>query len=175
MGEFLTADKLMRLCRCSSWAGLRLWLRKADIPFSENGQGAPQVLAQLSRMVPQARDPIDAMLSEAQSFKRAVCGVYLLKAAGNVLYVGLTTSLFNRMGKHLSGPIDFDELVFVPALKKDVRDLETELIARYNPPFNVQKKIPQSQKVADLQRVKKPSTFRQFLRERYTGQTRADA
>jgi hypothetical protein len=124
---------------CVTNAGLILWLRNAHIPFVQNGNGDIQVLAKDEWRLDIAKDNITPILKGDHTFKRDEPGVYLLKNKGEVVYVGMTKSLFTRMEKHVRGDFKFDEITFIRSHPKDADLLETELIGRYAPKYNISK------------------------------------
>lgn len=133
-----TTDELkFRSPGCATNAGLVLWLRHSKIPYIENGRGDIQVLARDAHRIDRAEDNITPLLNGELSFKREEPGVYLLKQKGEVVYVGMTKSLFGRMEKHVRGDFKFDEISFIRAPRSEVDLLETELIGRYLPKYNI--------------------------------------
>jgi len=66
-----------------------------------------------------------------------MCGVYYLTDGLDVLYVGASTNVEQRIAAWQSRDIDFSQ-VFVDQCDPDQLDaLECEAIKRYNPPFNI--------------------------------------
>lgn len=142
----ITTKELMAMSPgCVTNSGLMLWLRTSRIPFIQNGTGDVQVQERFRNLFAIAKDNITPMVNATRSFKRDEPGVYLLKHKGDVVYVGMTKSLFTRMEKHVRGDFKFDEIEFISTTKNDAPLLESELIGRYIPKYN-QVKIPSSKR-----------------------------
>lgn len=140
---FYTTEKLLKASGCRTDDGLRMWLMAAGIPYSENGQGRPQVMAQFAHMVDRAGDAIGQALAGVQTIRRRESAVYMLKLKGVVVYVGMSNAMLSRLGNHCAGSLKFDEIDVIQVPAKFARLLETELIARHLPKLN-KKKVPRS-------------------------------
>jgi hypothetical protein len=144
-------DLFLMSPQCVTNEGLILWLRSANVPYLQNGAGDVQVLAKDAHRLESIDDNITPMLKGQQTFTRDEPGVYLLKWKGEVVYVGMTKSLFTRMEKHIRGDYKFDEITFIRTSQKDAGLLESELIGRYLPKYNQsknpQKTFPQKRRV----------------------------
>lgn len=83
------------------------------------------------------------------------CGVYLLLYKGEVVYVGQSTKLHARIGGHIGTKgkrprqmlspralptIRFDQVLAMPCMLSDLDRIETELIKKYLPKYNTEKK-----------------------------------
>ena len=68
-----------------------------------------------------------------------VLGVYFLIADREIVYVGQSQNILDRLGKHhAEGRINFDEYFILPCEKEDLINLETIYIRKFNPKFNRQ-------------------------------------
>ena len=81
-----------------------------------------------------ARPALGARTSEVPS----VVGVYILLLAGVVVYVGQSVNVPARLRAHRAGGVvAFDDAVFIPCAKKDLKRLEGERIAALRPTHNL--------------------------------------
>ncbi len=78
----------------------------------------------------------DEQVFTGQLYKGAA--VYLLRKKGRVVYVGMTGSIFFRVGSHLNdGVIDFDSFTFIAVInREEAAKLEAKLIYRLRPECN---------------------------------------
>ena len=65
----------------------------------------------------------------------SVCGIYHLRRAGVVIYIGQTANIFNRLGGHVRN-IEFDAVDFFPCAENELSDREKSDLARLRPILN---------------------------------------
>jgi hypothetical protein len=69
----------------------------------------------------------------------AICGVYLLFAEGEVVYVGQSIDCFARIIQHKAGSKIFDSYFIIPTLQCFLGELEAAYIEKYSPCHNTVK------------------------------------
>jgi hypothetical protein len=75
-------------------------------------------------------------IAGAAQVNRAWAGVYFLLAAGEVIYVGSTSDLRQRLSQHQVNGVEFDAWHFVPC-ELGREDLERRYIAALRPRLNI--------------------------------------
>lgn len=63
-------------------------------------------------------------------------GVYLLKKAGEVVYVGQTVNVKKRLGEHRRRGVDFDSFEVIETPMEALKRTESEYILKHRPPLN---------------------------------------
>lgn len=76
----------------------------------------------------------DAHLTIEQIRQR--CGVYLLILAGEVVYVGKSTSIDQRVWTHRANGVVFDSFACEECKPEELAERETDMIVAYEPPYN---------------------------------------
>lgn len=66
---------------------------------------------------------------------QARCGVYFLRKADVIVYIGQSTNVYSRVATHERDK-DFDSVTFVPCAKEQLDDLEGFYIRLIKPPLN---------------------------------------
>jgi len=87
-------------------------------------------------------------------------GVYLLLFAGKVVYVGQSIGILSRLNRHqtnmkpkkrMVGPweisIRFDQILFKPYPKRDLDQVELDLVERFKPEYNRRLKRMHAQEI----------------------------
>ena len=81
----------------------------------------------------------EQIVSNAEKRFSVILGVYFLIADREIVYVGQSQNILDRLGKHhLEGRINFDEYFILPCEKEDLVNLETIYIRKFNPKYNQQ-------------------------------------
>lgn len=139
---FLSEEELADLTGCRThWARVK-WMQKNGIPHGVRPDGSPIVVREHLQEVAEKRrtwdDPFPSVwdLMMTKSVPRRTCGVYFLFLGKNLVYVGMTTNFFLRMASHMAGEKQFDSVVLLKTPEEDLRGLEGEMIARYQPLYN---------------------------------------
>lgn len=79
----------------------------------------------------------ESVRSKATAGPDIICGVYYLTDGLDVLYVGASRNIWQRLRGWRSKDIDFSQ-VFVDRCKpEELEQLEREAIRRYDSPFNL--------------------------------------
>ena len=66
-----------------------------------------------------------------------MCGVYYLTDGLDVLYVGASENIEQRLTSWRHSDIDFSQVFVDECDPSELMDRECEAIKRYNPPFNI--------------------------------------
>lgn len=67
----------------------------------------------------------------------SLCGIYLLKDAGCVVYVGQSRNLLKRVSSHIEERTKkFDSVFFTKVAEEDLNGAELEFIVKYQPRYN---------------------------------------
>ena len=139
---FLTDDEIADLTKCYTHWGKVRWLRTNKVPHAVRDDGSPVVLRKEMVSAVNKRTMYDPLPTAATVLKmkplpRNPCGVYFLIANEKIVYVGMTKTFFARIAAHLTGEKEFDSISFMPVPEKDLLGMEGEMIARFNPIYNV--------------------------------------
>lgn len=85
---------------------------------------------------------------------RKLRGVYLLWRGDEVVYVGQSVNIQQRIGVHLANPKkDFDAITYAIVESGDLNEIEAELIVKFNPCLN--NELPRNNKYVTKSHVKK--------------------
>ncbi len=76
------------------------------------------------------------LLASAKPAHQKPC-IYFLILAGEIVYVGQTTNLIKRLGRHLQDGKEFDSYSVVECEKRDLLRLEMAYISELKPRYNV--------------------------------------
>lgn len=139
---FLSGDELTKFSNChTNWGKIR-WLKANKFAYVVREDGSPITLrdpvSSAMKKRPM-RDPIPtaASVKKLKTFPRNPCGVYFLILNEKIVYIGMSRNFFSRIAAHLNGEKNFDSVSFMEVPEKDVLNMEGELIARFNPIYNV--------------------------------------
>lgn len=80
-------------------------------------------------------------IKNLQRFPAVIAGIYFLYNEDNLVYIGRTENLFQRIGTHIHGNKDFDSFSFLEVRSRDLEKVEYDLIDFFNPPLNVSKPV----------------------------------
>lgn len=83
-----------------------------------------------------AREQRADLTSEILNLPRLVCGIYHLRRDGAVVYIGSTTNVLSRLGQHVAGGHEFDDVEFFPCDADLLNDIEHQHIKAYRPRLN---------------------------------------
>ncbi|WP_144156490.1 DUF4224 domain-containing protein [Paraburkholderia sp. BCC1885] len=139
---FLTENELAELTKCHTHWGRAKWLKANKVPHAVREGGSVVVLRKEMESAMKRRtmyDPLPTTVSvlKLKSLPRNPCGVYFLIRNREIVYIGMTKTFFARIAAHLTGEKEFDSVAFIPVAEKDVLGMEGEMIARFNPVYNV--------------------------------------
>ncbi len=138
---FVTDEELERFTGCKTKGAQELCLKRRRIKHFKNLKGLVLVRA-IHDQVPENGRPNDVLPSEKEikalpALPRAMVGIYFLCQGSDVVYVGKTTNFYSRMGSHVDGKFEFDNMRFLPAHAKNLDAMEREYIARFCPKYNI--------------------------------------
>lgn len=138
MRSFYSAEELFALTGCKKPKEQIAWLRNSDYRFIVNAAGKPVVFKTQVK-----RDDVDDGLLTARQINnraipiKAVIGIYFLLSGSEVIYIGQSINLIERIGNHLrNSNMSFDSYSFVEANESDLNELELKYIKKYRPRMN---------------------------------------
>lgn len=139
---FLTDEELTELTGCRThWAQARRMITN-DIPHKLRPHGSLVVLrsayqAAMANKAPLSPFPDIVEIMRMERFPRSLCGVYFLWRMGKVVYVGMSRNVLARIAQHLRSDKEFDGISLIESSLDTLKDLEAEMIARFDPIYNV--------------------------------------
>ncbi|MDC8446472.1 MAG: DUF4224 domain-containing protein [Nitrosomonas sp.] len=142
MSIFLSEDELVVLTGHKAISRQIQWLKENNIRFIINGAKKP-VVHKIQAKEKDHED--DGLLTRKQILRRAkpvkpVCGIYFLLCGSEVVYVGQSINLIERIGNHLrNDQMLFDAFYYIEAKKEDLLILEKKYIKKLNPYLNKKK------------------------------------
>jgi hypothetical protein len=140
MSLILTTKRLYELSPdIKTVGGLKLWLKQCNVPYVENGKGSPTVDGEYINTLLGNQSRFNEKLAPTLTMAKNDIGVYLLYQDNEVVYVGMTRSLLGRMASHVRSDFEWDRLEFIHAHPMEIGDIETELIAKHRPKYNLAK------------------------------------
>jgi len=144
---FLTHEQISEFTGCATCAAQILWLNANNIKHWVDANGHPivskNVLDGFNKKTAQTPFPTIKELADegAFIFSKRTSGIYFLSKIlddeiREIVYVGQTVDLLQRLGKH--NITDWDEFLFIEVEPSLLDVMEQEYIARINPKYNVQ-------------------------------------
>jgi hypothetical protein len=139
---FLTDEELTGLTSCkTNWAKVR-WLTANEIPYIVRPDGSPAVSRSAYNLATFEREPVSPFPSAVEVMRidripRSLCGIYFLWRMGEVVYVGMSRNALARIAQHLKSDKEFDSISLIESSLDTLKDLEAEMIARFDPIYNV--------------------------------------
>ena len=139
---FLGKDEVVKLTGHRTRVAQAKWLKENHFKFFTNAKGqilVPRAKAdkrtQSTRYTTRKVINIESALTDAATFSANEVGVYLLIDDQQVVYIGKTTNLFQRVAAHQTDK-QFDSIRFIRLHHGDLDIWERELIAQMTPKYN---------------------------------------
>jgi hypothetical protein len=114
----------------------KTWLSESLDNFKKSNKRIITVLNIDAKSIDEVSSEFDFTLNKFNAFKPSI---YFLLNKGEVVYVGKTINVGNRIASHLSeGSKLFEDIYFIDVLEKQLDELEQQFIGFYKPKYNIQ-------------------------------------
>ena len=112
------------------------WLTESLGNFLKSNERIIEKVVEIQKSTTELTTKFNYDLQTYKPFKPAV---YFLMSADEIVYIGKTTSLPNRISAHLTESVKcFDEILYIDLLESQLDEVEQKLIKYYKPKYNIQ-------------------------------------
>ncbi len=136
---FFSQEHISKLTKTTNKSAQISWLKENNYRFIVNGAGNPVVFR---NQVSGTSNKNDGLLSRETIARKSIpikpiCGVYFLVCGSEIMYVGKSINLLERIGNHLrNADMHFDSYYYVKEKPENLGILEQAYINELSPRMN---------------------------------------